>query len=375
MPKYAIVHEWFDSYAGSERCVESFNTLYPEADVFALVNFLSDEELFQILKGKKPHTSFIQNLPFARKIFRSMLPLFPYAVEQHDLSAYDIIISSSHAVAKGVLTNSNQLHISYCHTPMRYAWDLYYQYMREAKLDKGLKAFLVKYILHKIRIWDVASSNRVDYFIANSKYVARRIKKIYNRDADVIYPPVDVELFPLHENKDDYYLTASRLVSYKKIDVIVKAFSELKNKKLVIIGDGPELSSLKKIATPNIEFLGYQSGKSLVAYMQRAKAFVFAADEDFGITVVEALSCGTPVIALNYGGTAETIIHKQNGIHYNHQNEISLRTAIHDFEQSIDKFNPNAISLSAQKYSRTRFEKEISEYVELKFSSFNNGRA
>lgn len=372
MPKYAIVHEWFDSYAGSERCVESFNNLYPDADVFAIANFLTDEEQLQILKGKSPKTSFIQNVPFSKKIFRSLLPLFPYAIEQFDLSAYDIIISSTHAVAKGVLNNSNQLHIAYCHTPMRYAWDLYFQYMKEAKLEKGIKAFFVKRFLHNIRIWDVISANRVDYFIANSKYVAQRINKVYRRDADVIYPPVDVDKFPLCEKKENYYLTASRLVSYKKVDVIVKAFSTMRDKKLIVIGDGPEMNNLKKIASPNIEFLGYQSGNILVEMMQKAKAFVFAANEDFGITVVEALSCGTPVIAPGYGGTAETVIHKENGIHFNEQNEKSLKEAINEFEKNIDTFNPQNISESATKFSRNRFEKEINEYVNSKYNDFLN---
>lgn len=370
MPKYVIVHEWFDGYAGSERCVESFNNLYPEADVFALANYLSEEELNQVLKGKIPRTSFIQNVPFSKKIFRSLLPLFPYAIEQFDLSPYDIIISSTHAVAKGVLNNSNQLHIAYCHTPMRYAWDLYFQYMKEAKLEKGIKAFFVKYFLHKIRIWDVISSNRVDYFIANSKYVAQRIKKVYRRDADVIYPPVDVNKFPLCEKKGNYYLTASRLVSYKKVDIIVKAFSKMKDKKLIVIGDGPEMNSLKSISSPNIEFMGYQSGSVLADMMQKAKAFVFAANEDFGITVVEALSCGTPVIALGYGGTAETVIHGVNGIHFSEQNEISIQKAILEFEKTSDKFDPKIISQTAQQFSRSRFEKEIDEYVKSKYDDF-----
>jgi glycosyltransferase involved in cell wall biosynthesis len=370
LPNYAIVHEWFDSYAGSEKCVESFNNLYPDADVFALANYLTDAELQQVLRGKKPNTSFIQNLPYSKKIFRSLLPLFPYAIEQFDLSAYDIIISSTHAVAKGVLNNSNQLHIAYCHTPMRYAWDLYFQYMKEAKLEKGIKAFLVKRFLHNIRIWDVISANRVDYFIANSKYVAQRINKVYRRDAEVIYPPVDVDKFPLCEKKENYYLTASRLVSYKKVDVIVKAFSKMRDKKLIVIGNGPEMNNLKRMASPNIELLGYQSGTVLVEMMQKAKAFIFAANEDFGITVVEALSCGTPVIALGYGGTAETIIHKVNGIRFNEQNEKSLQEAIIEFEKNIDTFNPQNISESATKFSRNRFEKEISDYVNTKYTEF-----
>lgn len=370
MLKYAIVHEWFDSYAGSEKCVESFVNLFPDADVFAIANFLEQEDLQKILKGKLPKTSFVQDFPFAKKIFRSLLPLFPYAIEQFDLTEYDIIVSSSHAVAKGVLNNSNQLHITYCHTPIRYAWDLYFQYMREAKLEKGLKATAAKYFLHRIRQWDVLSANRVDHFIANSNYVAKRINKIYRRKADVIYPPVDIDLFPLKTNKQDYYLTASRFVPYKKVDIIVKAFAEMKDKKLIVIGDGPDLKKVKSSATPNIEFLGYQKGSVLIEMMQNAKAFVFAANEDFGITVVEALSCGTPVIALGYGGTAETVKHGINGIHFNSQNEQEIKKAVLEFEKSQDMFEPSAVSETAKYFSRERFEKEIYNYVNEKYEEF-----
>ncbi|WP_028988633.1 glycosyltransferase family 4 protein [Thermithiobacillus tepidarius DSM 3134] len=302
----ALIHEWFASYAGSERVVEQLLACYPDADLYSLVDFLPARGR-NFIRNKPVHTSFIQNFPFARTRFRHYLPLMPLAVEQFDFSGYDVVISSSHAVAKGVLTGPDQLHISYVHSPMRYAWDLQHQYLREAGLDKGIKGWLARWMLHKLRMWDVRTANGVDVFIANSHFIARRIWKVYRREAEVIYPPVDVESFPLHEEKEDFYLAASRMVPYKRMDVIVEAFATMPDKRLVVIGDGPEFEKVKAKAGPNVELLGYQGSEVLRDYMQRAKAFVFAAEEDFGIMPVEAQACGTPVIAFGKGGALETI--------------------------------------------------------------------
>ncbi|HCD3539447.1 TPA: glycosyltransferase, partial [Klebsiella pneumoniae] len=252
--------------------------------------------------------------------------------EQLDLSSHDIILSSSHAVAKGVLTGPDQLHISYVHSPIRYAWDLQHQYLRESGLNRGIKGLFAKWILHKIRLWDTRTANGVDFFIANSKFISRRIKKVYGREADVIYPPVDVERFKLKREKQDFYLTASRLVPYKRIDLIVEAFSKMPEKKLVVIGDGPEMSKIRKIAGANIEILGFQPNDVMEEYMMDAKAFVFAAEEDFGITPVEAQACGTPVIAFGKGGVLETIKNlgqeEPTGLFFYEQNIDSLISAI-----------------------------------------------
>ncbi len=361
--KVAIVHDWFAGYAGSERCVESFINIWPNADVFTLFNFLNEEEQKIILKGKQPKTSFVQNLPFAKSNHRRYLPFFPYAIEQFDLSGYDLIVSSSHAVAKGILTNTSQLHICYCHTPIRYAWDLTHQYLRESNLTKGLKGFIAKSILHYIRIWDASSSHRVDQFIANSNYIARRIKKVYQRDSAVIYPPVDVQKFELKIEKSDYFLTASRLVPYKRIDLIAEAFSQMPDKKLIIIGEGPDEEKIKAKAKRNVEFIGYQPYDKLKEYMQNAKAFVFAAEEDFGIMVVEALSCGTPVIALNRGGTAETVMNNESGVLYEEQSVEGIIEAVERFERQKHKFDAAAISNYAKKYSRDNFESKITNFV------------
>lgn len=370
MLKTAIVHDWLVTYAGSERCVESFTNIWQDADLFTLVDFLDDEERKIILKEKEASTSFIQNLPFAKNKFRSYISLFPYAIEQFDLSRYDLIISSSHAVAKGVLTHQNQLHICYCHTPIRYAWDFYYQYLQNSGLDKGIKGIILKQILHKIRIWDVVSANRVDYFIANSNYIAKRIKKIYNRESHVINPPVDIEKFSCCYEKENYFLAASRMVPYKKMDLIVEAFNKMPDKKLIVIGDGEDFEKIKSNASRNIEFLGYQKSEDLRKYMQKAKAFVFAAEEDFGITVVEAMSCGTPVIALNKGGTAETVEHEKTGILFNNQTADDIKDAVNLFERKENLFEPGKLNESVKKYSRDQFEKNIKQFVESKLELF-----
>lgn len=365
----AIVHEWFLDYMGSEKCVESFKKIYPTAKIYALLDFLNDEDRAKILNGERAETTVVQKLPKAKTSHRTYLPLYPYAIEQLDVSQHDVVLSSSHSVAKGVLTSAKQLHICYCHTPMRYAWDLYHQYIRESKLDSGLKAFIAKYFLHRIRTWDYLSAQRVDHFLANSKYIASRIKKNYRREADVIYPPVDVEKFPLEENKKDYYLIVARFVPYKKVDLVVQAFKEMKDKKLVVVGNGPDEKRLRSIATPNIKFLGFQSERELIQLMQSAKAFIYAAEEDFGITIVEAQACGTPIIAFGVGGATETVINNVTGILFMEQSVDSLVKAVKKFENSFN-FDPLKISEHAQKFSRKRFGTEITNYIDKKYLEF-----
>lgn len=368
--KKALVHEWYVDYAGSERCIESFLNIWNDFDLYSLVSFPDSEIKNKVLRGKDVNTSFIQDLPFAKKKFRNYLSLFPLAIEQFDMSGYDVVLSSSHAVAKGVLTGQNQMHVCYCHTPIRYAWDLYHEYLRNAGLETGVKAFMAKRILHRIRQWDVISSNRVDHFIANSNYIAGRIKKIYNRETDVIYPPVDTTLYPLETEKEDYYFTASRFVPYKKVELIVEAFAGMPGKKLLVAGDGPNRKLVESKAAKNIELLGYLPAEKLNRYMRKAKAFVFAAEEDFGITVVEALACGTPVIALNRGGTAETVVDGVNGIHFKEQNHLSILEAVTRFEKT--EFDYPAISRDAGKYSRQVFEEKIKNYIEEKYEIFRS---
>jgi glycosyltransferase involved in cell wall biosynthesis len=359
--KIAIVHDWLVTNAGAEKVLKSICEIYPNADIFSLVDFLNDEDRKIILNGKYAKTSFIQNLPFSKNHFRNYLPFFPKAIESFDLSSYDLIISSSWAVAKGVKKNKNQLHISYCYTPIRYAWDLYEEYLSNIS---GIKKIIVKLTLLYIRKWDINTLPRVDYFIADSKFVGERIDRIYNRKYKIIYPPVNIAKFTLQNNKDDFYLTASRLVPYKKTKLIVEAFNNMPDKKLIVIGDGEELKEINKIANSNIKVLGYQKDKVLIDIMQRAKGFVYAAVEDFGIIPIEAMACGTPVIALNKGGTKETIINGTNGIHFEKQNMQSIIDAIRQFETM--KFEANKVRESTLKY--TRFKDEFINFVNSKLN-------
>lgn len=370
-----IVADWFITYAGSEKVVAELIKVFPDSELYSIVDFLSDESK-SFFQNKKINTTFIQNLPKAKTKYQTYLPFMPLAIEQLDVSRHDIILSSSHAVAKGVLTGPDQLHISYVHSPIRYAWDLQHQYLREAGLDKGIKGLLAKWILHKLRVWDCRTANGVDHFIANSHFIARRIKKVYGREADVIYPPVDVERFTLNTNKEDYYFTASRLVPYKRIDLIVEAFSYMPEKKLVVIGDGPEMGKIKSKASPNVEILGYQSNQVMQEHMRNSKAFVFAAEEDFGITPVEAQSCGTPVIAYGKGGSLETVRPSgelnPTGIFFYKQDVKSMVDSVEKFEAMQDKISPFDCREHALNFSVERFKNEISTYVSTKYQSFQN---
>lgn len=366
--KQALVHDWYYVSGGAEKVIHSFNNIWDDLDHFALVDFLNDNDRDFILKGKSATTSFIQKLPTARTNHRKFLQLFPLAVEQFDLREYDFILSSSASVAKGVLLNQNQLHISYCHSPMRYAWDLYHQYLEDSKLNKGIKGAYAKWVLHKMRNWDFINTQRVDHLIANSNYISKRIKKVYGRDSTVIYPPVDVDQFKLNKNKEDFYFTASRMVPYKKIQLIVEAFNKCPNKKLIVAGDGPDLKKIKSIAKSNISFLGFISNDSLKKHIQSAKAFVFAAEEDFGIIPVEAQACGTPVIAYGKGGTEETVIHKETGVLFKEQSIKSILDAISYFETL--SFSNEKIREHAEKFSKDRFEKEMYDFVNHKKELF-----
>ncbi|MGQ9557257.1 MAG: glycosyltransferase family 4 protein [Desulfurispora sp.] len=364
--KIAIIHDWLVTYAGAERVLEQILHIFPDADLFSLVDFLPGGQR-AFIQNKSVKTSFIHKLPGARKKYRIYLPFMPLAVEQFDLSDYNLVISNSHAVAKGVITGPDQLHVSYVHSPMRYVWDLQHQYLTETGLDKGLKSWLLRYLLHRVRLWDYRTAAGVDAFIANSQFIARRIWKVYRRDAEVIYPPVDVHSFTLHEEKGDFYLTASRLVPYKRVDLIVKAFSMMPDKKLVVIGDGPEYKKIAALAASNVQVLGYQPFPVLKDYMQRARAFVFAAEEDFGIVPVEAQACGTPVIAYGKGGVRETIqgldAPQPTGVFFHPQTVDALIDAVRTFEQLGCVIKPMHCRQNALRFAPERFRAELQGYI------------
>lgn len=359
----AIIHDWLISPSGgAERCLQAIHELYPSA----IYTLLQSKERLRgtYFEGKEILSSFIQKLPFCEKGYRSYLPLFPLAIEQIDLSAYDLILSSSHCAAKGALVHSEQLHICYCHTPMRYAWDLTELYLKRG----GVKNAMARFFLHYLRMWDFQSASRVDHFIANSEFIAKRIKKNYRRDSCVIYPPVDVDFFELEEKKEDYYVAASRLVPYKRIDLLVEAFSLMPDLRLVVAGEGPEEKNLRKKAGKNIEFLGFQEDVSLKRLLQKAKGFVFAAVEDFGILPVEAMASGTPVIALREGGVKETVKEGLSGSFFEEASVRAICEAVRRFEKQ--EFDPKIVRVQAERFSKERFQREFRGFVESRYEAF-----
>ncbi|MBN1265944.1 MAG: glycosyltransferase family 4 protein [Anaerolineales bacterium] len=366
--KITFVHDWLIDKGGSELVLAAMLELWPKAPVYTLIQN-ADGPCSEFLQGHRVQTSFLQRIPGVKKHYRSWLPLFPIAIEQFDLSEFDIIISNSHAAAKGVLTGPDQLHISHVCSPIRYAWDLQHQYLREAGV-RGLKSWVSRLLLHYIRLWDVRTAHGVDEFIAISHFIARRITKVYRRDSHVIYSPIDVENFPLCSEKEDFYLTVSRLVPYKRINLIVETFNAMPDKKLVVIGAGPDYRKVKALAGPNVTVLGHQPQEILEGYMQRAKAFVFAAEEDFGIVPVEAQSCGTPVIAYGKGGALETVVENKTGIFFCEQTTASLHEAVKRFESMGNCWDPVEIHKHAERFSKARFQQEILSFVEEKWALF-----
>ncbi len=362
--RIAIIHEWLAVNGGSEKVLKEILAVYKkeQPDVFTIFNFLDEENAAEILENKKVKTTFIQNIPFSRNIYRLLLPIFPFAVKSIRLKNYELIISSSHAVIKGIKKDKDTKHICYCHTPMRYAWDLYDDYMEQSPFyKKSIQAFLI-YFLRK---WDYKTAQHVDFFIANSKHVKERVKKSYNRESVVIYPPVDTEKFLLNNGKrKNYYICFGRLVPYKRVDLIIEAFKEMPDKELIIVGSGYAGRQLMKQAEKhtNIKFLGYKNTDDLIKLVQGAKAGVFAAKEDFGITCVESQSCGTPVIALNYGGYKETVEAGISGVFFNEQSKNLIKEAVETFEKN-PLSNYELIRKHALNFSVEQFHKELTAYI------------
>ncbi|MBV8186235.1 MAG: glycosyltransferase [Alphaproteobacteria bacterium] len=374
--RVAIVHDWFDTLGGAERVARELIVCFPDADVFAIVDMLSDENR-GLVCGKKVYTTFIQNLPGARKHFRRYLPLMPIAIEQFDLSDYDLVISSSWAVAKGVITGPDQLHVAYVHTPIRYAWDQQHHYLKLERLDRGIRGVVARLALHWIRLWDLRTVNNVDVWLANSRTVKRRIRKTYGRNAEVLYPPVPVDEFPFTTDKATYYFTCSRLVRYKRVDLMVDAFLSRPNSELVIAGDGPELSALKERAggATNIRFLGHRPDSEVRELMRNARAFVFAANEDLGIVPIEAQACGTPVIAFGQGGALETVrglgADRPTGCFFDRQTPASLLEAIDRFENLAVPIAPEHCRANASRFTSERFREQLHKLVSRHWNSFD----
>lgn len=352
--KVAVVHDWSVGYAGSERVVEQLLALFPQADLYFVADFLPASER-AFLAGKTPITTFIQNLPWARRLIRHYLPLMPLAVESLDLAAYDVILSSSHAVAKGVLTAPGQTHICYCHTPLRYAWDLQHEYLRSAGLTQGLRRAVALGGLHYLRLWDVRTAHGVDRFVANSSFVAARIRRVYGRDSVVIHPPVDTEYFTPSDDKRNFYCTASRLVGYKRIDLLLEAFRRMPGRRLLVAGSGPELPKLRRTLPPNVELLGGIPRGCLRQLMRHARAFVFAAQEDFGIVLAEAQACGTPVVCYGRGGALDIVLPDESGLFFHEPTAEAVCHAIEEFESRRERWDALSIARNAQRFSIPSF--------------------
>ena len=363
--KIAFVCDWLTGMRGGERCLEAACELYPDADIFTLVHFPGS--VSQKIESHKIHTSYIQNLPRKKK-FRQYLSLFPHAIQQFDLSGYDCVLSFSHCVAKGVKVPKGITHVCYCHTPMRYAW-----YMRDEYLSKfnGIKKRIAEIMLDCLKNWDRRTTSKVTHFIANSKNTQNRIKQSYNRDSVVIYPPVDCYRFTLSDKDESYYLIVSALVPYKRIDIAIQAFSKC-NQKLVMVGNGPELTHLKSIASSNIYFVDNADDNAVVEYMRKCRALIFPGEEDFGIVPLEAQACGKPVIAFGKGGILETVVGIDQtasinvcptGLFYYEQTPQALKEAVLTFENRLDKFDPEKCRHNALKFDRSVFMRVLQAYI------------
>lgn len=361
--KVAIVHDWLTVNGGAEIVLKHLLMMFPEAKLYTMVDTLAPEKRAW-LAGREVHTSCLQKNNWVKEHYKYFIPFMPYLVEQFDLSSYDLILSSSHAVAKGVIVHPHQKHIAYIYSPMRYAWDLMYEHEQLGVFGKGLMKFFMKRWLHKMRIWDFVSAQRADVMLADSQFIQKRIQKCWARQADVVYPPVEFDECIFEERKEEYYVTLSRLVHYKRVDLIVEAFNQMPDKKLIVIGEGISLATLQKTANDTITFTGYIPRKEAMAYISKAKAFVFMAKEDFGIAPLEASACGTPVVAYGQGGARETVIDGVTGIFVEEQTSESLIEAIRLFEQQT--FDAKRCAEHALAFSVENFKKKILSYVEMK---------
>lgn len=361
--KTAIVHDWIYSISGAEKVLESINALFPST-IYTLVKN-KRSKLDSNLPIKDIKTSFLQYMPFAKEKYPYYLPLFPFAVETFKLRDFDIIISSSSCAAKGVKKHSGQIHICYCHTPMRFLWDLHNDYLKIYNYETGIKRYLVTKLFSKLKTWDIKTSQGVDFFIANSNHTAQRIRKAYNRESTVIYPPVDVEFYNTSSDvKEDYYVTAARFVPYKKINLVIETFNQLSDRKLLILGQGPEKKALEALVkSKNIQIKGYVSKLELKTMIAKAKAFIYMAHEDFGILPVEAQACGTPIIAYGRGGVLETTKQDVTAILFEAQTSESLKAAILEFEQKQKLFNTKDIKNFSKNFSSDKFNHKFDTFV------------
>lgn len=368
--KVALVHDWLTGMRGGEKCLEVLSEIYPEADLYTL--FIFEDKVSESIKRLNIKTSFLQRIPDLKRFYRYFLPLFPVAIESFDLKDYELVISISHCVAKGIIPMPDTLHLSYCLTPMRYIWDMERDYFGE---KKGLKRLLLSPFLNYLRLWDVSSSQRVDKFFAISKHIQQRIKKYYRRDSTLIYPPVDCDFFtpPPDSFQDDFFLMVTALTPYKRVDLAIEAFNRL-GRRLIIIGDGQLYTSLKKRAKKNIELLGWLKAEDVREYYRRCRALIFPGEEDFGIVPLEAQACGRPVIAYGRGGVLESVIpypqKGATGIFFTSLTLESIIEAVSFFEGVANHFNQEEIRKNALRFDKKRFRDKISTSIWKRYESF-----
>jgi len=385
-PKIAIIHDWLTGMRGGEKCLEVFCELFPDATLFTLVH--SKGSVSPVIENMDIRTSFLQNFPGISKNYRSFLPLFPSAIESFDLSGYDLVLSSSHCAAKGVKSPPGALHICYCYTPVRYVWKFFNEYFSG---ENALKRWMISRVVNAIKRWDLNSNKRIDYFVAISDNIKNRIREYYGREADVIYPPVDVNARDMRCGDEGFYLMVSALVPYKRVDLAIKAFNE-NGKRLIVIGDGSDLAGLKGMSRENIEFSGWANDEELTEYYAKCRALIFPGEEDFGIVPVEAQAHGKPVIAYAAGGALETVVPFDEGrgakdegrgkrdegcatgVFFREQTVASLNNAIETFERNGHVFNPDRIRENAFRFNRDRFKCEIQEYVQSKWEEHLKNR-
>lgn len=364
--KIALVHDWLTGRRGGEKVLEVFSEIFPDAPIYTLIHFQGSQH--PSIEDKVIHTSFVQRLPFLNKKYRSYLPLFPLAIEMFDLQEYDVIISSSHCVAKGAIPRPDALHISYIFSPMRYAWNHYFSYFSNDKLGFFSRLFIPP-VIHRLRIWDTVACHRVDHFVADSQTVAERINKYYRREAEVIFPPVDSDYFRPGDSSDEYYVIVSALVPYKRLELAIEAFRE-RGDLLKIVGLGPDYKRLKKSSPVNVQFLGALSDSELLKVYQNARALIMPGEEDFGINALEAQACGVPVIAYGRGGATETVIPGETGVFFPELKVSSLLEALDKFQTLT--FNKEKIRANAERFSRGNFKTRMAAYFQEKWAEFSS---
>ena len=376
--RIAIVHDWCPNFRGGERVLAELCRMFKGAEVFTLFDFLSPEEKEQHFPGVVFHTSIANRIPKVERFYRSLFPICPFLMEQFDVTGYDAVISSSAAFARGVLTRPDQPHLCYVHSPIRYAWDEQFSYFQQGRIGFGPKGLLFRYLVHKLRIWDIRTAHGPDLMLANSSYVRSRIKRIYGTDAQVVFPPVPVDELEFTSEKDDYYVTASFLAPYKRTDLVIGAFNAMPSKRLLVVGDGQQVRTLRALAGPNVEFTGFLPRADYVKAVSRAQALVFAGCEDFGIALAEAQAYGTPLIAFGRGGATDIVrplgvADKPTGILFRRQTVEAVIDAVERFEASRGALLSSACRENAMRFAPERFAREVAQAFQATVARHETG--